>query len=89
MKTTLCILMFVASLLAGASRAGEMTAGKIDYKEAGTALEGYLAVPKGVQGKVPAVLIIHDWMTARISRRASSCCTARTILMCPPKASQR
>lgn len=62
MKTTLSLLMFAAALFTTAVRAGEMTAVKIDYKEADTALEGYLAVPKGVSGKVPAVLIIHDWM---------------------------
>jgi len=54
--------MFTAALFAVTARAGEMTAGKIEYKEADTALEGYLAVPQGVSGKVPAVLIIHDWM---------------------------
>ncbi len=62
MKTTLSLLMCAASLFTTAVRAGEMTAGKIEYKEADTALEGYLAVPRGVSGKVPAVLIIHDWM---------------------------
>lgn len=66
MKSTVLKLLFAACLLPGLfdplARAGEITAKLVEYKEGGTVLEGYLAVPKDVQGKVPAVLIIHDWM---------------------------
>lgn len=33
----------------------------VDYKDKDTALEGYLAVPKAIEGKVPGVLVVHDW----------------------------
>jgi len=33
----------------------------IDYKHKDTVLEGYLAVPDGIEGKVPGVLVVHDW----------------------------
>jgi len=66
MKTTLSNLLFTAALVAGLStvsaRAGGITTKAVAYKEAATGLEGYLAVPQDVNGKVPAVLIIHDWM---------------------------
>jgi len=32
------------------------------YKMGGEEADGYLAVPKKASGKMPAVLIIHDWM---------------------------
>jgi dienelactone hydrolase len=66
MKTILRTLLFTVCLLPGMSavtvRAGEITTKSIEYKQADATLEGYLAVPKDVSGKVPAVLIIHDWM---------------------------
>ena len=46
-----------ATLLAPAARAGEA----VEYAEGNTKLEGWLAVPEDVTGKVPGVLVIHDW----------------------------
>lgn len=40
-----------------ASVAGEA----VEYADGGTALEGYLALPDG-NGKVPGVLVVHQWM---------------------------
>lgn len=33
----------------------------VEYKEGNTVLEGYLAYPKNIKGKVPGILVIHDW----------------------------
>jgi dienelactone hydrolase len=63
MKSILRTLLFTVCLLPWFSvRAGEITAKTIEYKQADATLEGYLAVPKDVSGKVPGILIIHDWM---------------------------
>jgi dienelactone hydrolase len=66
MKALLRPLLFTACLLTGlAARpamAGEISTKPVEYKQADVTLEGYLAVPKEVSGKVPAVLIVHDWM---------------------------
>lgn len=43
------------------AQAGEGTAKAVEYAEGNTTLEGWLAVPKEVSGKKPAVLVIHDW----------------------------
>lgn len=32
------------------------------YQQGKTELQGWLALPKGISGKVPGVLVIHDWM---------------------------
>lgn len=63
--------LFRILLLAGAAalgftfvqtaQAAEVEARALDYKQGDTALQGWLATPKGVSGKVPAVLVIHDW----------------------------
>ena len=34
----------------------------LEYKDDGTALEGYLGFDDAVKGKRPGVLVIHDWM---------------------------
>jgi dienelactone hydrolase len=48
-------------LSAPALWAGEVVSKTVEYTLAQTALEGWLAVPKGVTGKVPGILVIHDW----------------------------
>lgn len=53
--------LVLATWLVPAVQAGEISAGAVEYKEGQTALEGWLALPKGVTGKVPGVLVIHDW----------------------------
>ncbi len=39
----------------------------VDYKDGDTALEGYLSVKKGIEGKQPGVLVVPDWMGLRES----------------------
>lgn len=33
----------------------------IRYKHGDKVLEGYLAVPEGLKGKIPGVLVVHEW----------------------------
>lgn len=33
----------------------------IEYKDRDTLLEGYLALPANLSGKVPGVIVVHDW----------------------------
>jgi dienelactone hydrolase len=33
-----------------------------EYKDGETILEGFLATPKKIKGKLPGVLVVHDWM---------------------------
>lgn len=58
------ILMSILVLLtAGVSMgsAGDISARAIEYRDGDAVLEGWLAVPDGLTGKVPSVLIVHDW----------------------------
>lgn len=50
------IFFFSLSLFAG------LKTGPFEYKDGEEILEGYLAVPKNMKSKNPAVLIVHDWM---------------------------
>ena len=36
--------------------------GSFEYQAAGVTSVGFLALPKNVKGKVPGILIVHDWM---------------------------
>lgn len=51
----------LAALLAPSVHAGGVSAKAVEYAEGNTTLEGWLAVPEGVTGQVPGVLVIHDW----------------------------
>jgi len=48
------------ALLAAASYAAIVTK-KVDYKHGDAVLEGFLAYDDAKSGKMPAVLIVHDW----------------------------
>jgi len=52
--------VFVA-LLAPPLQAAGVETRPVAYSQGQTALEGWLALPKGVNGKVPGILVIHDW----------------------------
>jgi len=41
--------------------AAEIQTQAIDYRDKDAVLEGYLATPKGIEGKRPGVLIVPDW----------------------------
>ena len=52
----------LALLLASASQADDLHTETIEYKQGDVVLEGYLACPKDAKGKLPGVLICHQWM---------------------------
>jgi len=56
-KMALLFPLFMFSL----ALAAEIRSRTIDYKDNQAVLEGYLAVPEGVKGKVPGVIVVHDW----------------------------
>jgi len=51
-----------AALLAPFQGADDLHTEVIEYKQGDTVLEGYLACPKDAKGKLPGVLICHQWM---------------------------
>lgn len=57
-------LVLAMALVAPATirAAGEVETKAVSYTQGSTALEGFLAAPKNASGKLPAVLVIHDWM---------------------------
>jgi len=55
-------LLILFTLLLPVMANAQIDAKTVDYKEGATALEGYMATKKGVEGKQPGVLVIPDWM---------------------------
>lgn len=62
----------LALILAAAISAGEAILTPVDYVHDGTALRGTLAMPAGATGKLPGVLVVHEWWghNAYADRRA-------------------
>jgi len=58
------IQLAMVSVLAlrGGDPAVELVTREIEYRHGEVALEGYLAYPKDAKGKLPGVLICHQWM---------------------------
>lgn len=56
-------LFGAANWMSGVAHAAELKVNvrALEYKQGDTALEGWLAVPEGVTGKVPGVVVVHDW----------------------------
>ena len=48
-------------VLASSAFAHDIQTRTIEYKDKNTTLEGYLAVPKETEGKLPGVLVVPDW----------------------------
>ncbi|MBC7371493.1 MAG: dienelactone hydrolase family protein [Bdellovibrionaceae bacterium] len=69
MKNLLLALVF--SLVAVAAHA-EIKTEVVDYKQGGTALQGFVAYDSAVKGKRPVIIIVHDWMgmTDNVKNRA-------------------
>lgn len=57
-RTALTIL---AATIATMSARADITVTPVPYKHADLELEGLLAAPKDAAGKLPAVLIVHEW----------------------------
>jgi dienelactone hydrolase len=53
---------WAALILVWASSVSAAVVGKtVEYKQGGTVLEGYLAYPDNTLGKVPGVIVVHEW----------------------------
>lgn len=52
-----CMLLLVAALNAEA----RLVTKAVEYKQGGTVLEGYLAYDDMHKGKMPGILVVHDW----------------------------
>lgn len=59
MKTILPL--FCLSLLAAAPVSAAIRMEPVEYKQGGTALEGYLAYDDAIKGKRPGVIVFHEW----------------------------
>ncbi len=61
MKGFSALLMIVAALAGPVGASAGIVAKDVDYKEGETVLQGYLAYDDSLSGKLPAVLIVHEW----------------------------
>ncbi len=61
MKTLLCILIGVIGAVLQYSAQAAVQTRTVEYKDGVTVLEGYLAYDDSIKGKMPAVLIVHEW----------------------------
>ena len=59
MKRYLLALIFISGFYMNAQAA--LHTETVEYKQAGTTLEGYLAYDDSLKGKLPGVLIVHEW----------------------------
>jgi dienelactone hydrolase len=57
-KVMVILILFFVSITAHA----ELQKKNIEYKDGDTTLEGYLVYDDALEGKRPAVLVVHDWM---------------------------
>lgn len=58
------MLLAMAAVLSlrGGEVAGDLVTREIEYRHGDVVLEGYVAYPKDAKGKLPGVLICHQWM---------------------------
>src|SRR5512140_2168467 len=61
MKLILCIPAIALGLVLQNSMEAAVKTQTVEYKDGDTVLEGYLAYDDAIKGKVPAVLIVHEW----------------------------
>jgi dienelactone hydrolase len=61
MKLSLFIFAVALSLFSLNFAEAAMITKNVEYRDSNTVLEGYLAYDDAVKGKMPAVLIVHEW----------------------------
>jgi dienelactone hydrolase len=68
LNLTFMLIFSLSSLIAHAEIKTEV----VDYKQGGTALQGFIAYDTSIKGKRPVILITHDWMgmTDNVKNRA-------------------
>jgi dienelactone hydrolase len=57
----LMVLCLFMTLSAAAPASAKVTGREVAYKDGATVLKGYLAQDSALQGKRPAVLVVHEW----------------------------
>lgn len=57
---TIALLLLLS--LPGGDPAVELVTKEIEYKHGDLVLEGYVAYPKDAKGKLPGILVCHQWM---------------------------
>jgi dienelactone hydrolase len=55
-------LPLIAILALGAASPQELATQVVEYKQGDVVLEGYIAYPKDAKGRLPGVLVCHQWM---------------------------
>ncbi|WP_181304213.1 dienelactone hydrolase family protein [Rufibacter sp. XAAS-G3-1] len=60
-KLSIAILFFLAFVAHLATQAQQIKTQLVEYKEGSTTLEGYLAYDASKKGKLPGVLVVHEW----------------------------
>ncbi len=55
------LIMIFAAFLFFSPIAAKVVTQTVEYKDADTTLEGYLAYDDSVQGKRPGILVVHEW----------------------------
>jgi dienelactone hydrolase len=59
-KIHISIILILVMILASTANA-KVVGRSVSYSQGGTALEGYLAYDDAISGKVPGVLVVHEW----------------------------
>ncbi len=55
------IIVLAMTLLSAVTAQAEIKTKTVDYYDGTTVLEGYLAYDDSIKGKVPGVIIVHEW----------------------------
>jgi dienelactone hydrolase len=61
MKKAFALLLSLFSLALSAAAAPKIESKVIEYADGSVALEGYATWPTQAKGKVPGILLVHDW----------------------------
>ena len=61
MKLLLCIFTAMFGIILSNFAGAAVKTKTIDYRDGDSVLEGYLAYDDAIKGKMPAVLIVHEW----------------------------
>ncbi|GGK57465.1 dienelactone hydrolase family protein [Rufibacter glacialis] len=61
MKKLSFTIVFLLAMMALAASAQQIKTQVVEYKEGNTTLEGYMAYDPSRKGKLPAVLVVHEW----------------------------
>jgi dienelactone hydrolase len=84
MRSFLTLLICSLCFLSEAAFAKAVTR-TIEYKDGDVVMEGYLAVPAGLKGKAPGVLVVHEWtgLGSYVKKRAEQLADLGYIAFAP------